>query len=162
VRDPAAVLHWRVDNYRAQASRTGGRGELLAGLFTPAGPTLDHAEPDTRDAIADVENRINARAAVVARDLIDSPPPWLRRLGPPPAEPRAAARWRAAIAAIAIYRDAYDITDTAHPLGSTPPTDTEQRDARRRALAAARPVVRSTPHGTPAAESRSTERTPSP
>ena len=162
VRDPAAVLHWRVDNYRAQASRTGGRGELLAGLFTPAGPTLDHAEPDMREAIVDVENRIDARAAAVARELIDSPPPWLRRLGPRPAEPRAAARWRAAIGAIAIYRDAYDITDTAHPLGSTPPTDTEQRDARRRAIAAARPVVASTPHVTPAAQSGATERTPSP
>ena len=162
VRDPAAVLHWRVDNRHAQATPTAARGELLAGLLTPAGPTLDGTEPDMRAAIVDIENRITARAAAVTNQLIDSPPPWLRRLGPQPAEPQANTRWRAAVAAIATYRDAYGITETTHPLGSTPPVDAMQRVARRRAIAAARAVIGARPRTTARPQTAAIERTPSP
>jgi conjugative relaxase-like TrwC/TraI family protein len=161
-RDAAAVLHWRVDNWHAQATRTGGHRELLGGLFTPAGPTLDGTEPDMRDAIRDVENRIAARAVAVTNQLIDSPPPWLRRLGPQPAEPRANTRWRAAVGVIATYRDAYGIEETTHPLGRTPPTDVVQRVARRRTIAAARAVIRTRPHTATPTQTGPIERTPTP
>jgi conjugative relaxase-like TrwC/TraI family protein len=161
IRDPAAVLHWRVDNWHAQTTRPGARGELLAGLFTPAGPALESAEHDVRVAIIDIENRIAARVTAVTNQLIDSSPPWLLRLGPHPHEPRANTRWWTAVAAIATYRDAYGITDTTHPLGGVPPTDSAQRVARRRASAAAGAVIESRQRTAARPQIAPTERTPS-
>jgi conjugative relaxase-like TrwC/TraI family protein len=140
--DPAAVLQWRINDW-ATAQHSYPRTPLLAGLFTPAADLLDAvSDPQLRAAITDLETRIKNRATAVTDQLIAEPPAWMRRLGPPPPEPRAHARWRAAVEAIAIYRDAYDITDATHPLGAAPPADPTQRHARRRALAAARAVVR--------------------
>jgi conjugative relaxase-like TrwC/TraI family protein len=161
VRDPAAVLHWRVDNWHAQASRTSARGQLLAGLFTPAGPALDSAEPDMRAAIIDIEHRIAGRVTAVTNQLIDSSPPWLRRLGPQPTHAREAARWRAGVSATAAYRDAYGITDTTHPFGSVPPTDPAQHLARRRASTAAGAVVDARHRAAARPQIAPTDRTPS-
>jgi hypothetical protein len=86
VRDPAAVLHYRVTNWHS--SRIGNRpgATLLAGHFTPAGATLATAEPELRDAILDIETRIAHRSDAVTRQVLDTRPSWLRRLGPEPAD----------------------------------------------------------------------------
>ncbi|MGH3263976.1 MAG: hypothetical protein ACRDNS_18510, partial [Trebonia sp.] len=169
VRDLAAVLAWRVNNWHenADVDRYGRRpSALLAGVFVPAGPVTHHADDELAEAIADVEHRIVARASAVATQLMEERPVWLRRLGTEPADPRASARWRAAVAAIAVYRDTYNITETTHPLGAQLPTDREQRRARRRAITAAAAVARNARHATAARtasiSNRLNERTPMP
>ena len=161
VRDPAAWLHWRIEQWCAQATRSRQNEEAIASAGSPAGPSVDDIEAHQRDAIIHVETRIAARTATVATNATENPRPWLRLLGPQPLDPAARDRWQTAVAGIAAYRDSYNITETAHPLGTTTPTDPTQRAARERALAACRTVLRSTRRRTRRTEAHPTRRSPS-
>jgi conjugative relaxase-like TrwC/TraI family protein len=144
VRDQAALLQWRVEQWCTHATRSRRDEATIAGASNPAGPSVDDIEAHQRDAILDAETRIAVRTATVAANAIDDPPPWLHALGPQPLDPPTRDRWQAAVTAIAAYRDLYNITEASHPLGTATLTDPAQRAARERVLAACRPVLGST------------------
>ena len=134
VRDPAALLQWRVEQWCAHATRSRHDEAAIASGDSPAGPSADDLEAHQRDAIIDVETRIAARTATVTANVIDHRPTWLRALGSQPLDPQTRDRWETAVAGIAAYRDSYNITETTHPLGTATPTDSTQRAAREQAL----------------------------
>lgn len=62
------------------------------------------------------------------RELLADPPAWLvATLGPPPATPEARARWARHAERLDAYRDIYQITDTAEPLGPRPDEAAQRR-----------------------------------
>jgi hypothetical protein len=150
-RDPAAVLRHRVSNWHAHQIGNRLGAPLLAGLYTPAGASLGEDGTELRGAILELENRIKDRANGVARDVLDTRPAWLHLLGPEPRDPQAHARWETGIVAIAVYRDAYGITDPHRPTGTGMPNDRNQRRALQHALALTHAVTPSGPSRRPTA-----------
>ena len=139
--DPAAVIHHRVE--RAAARPRGGSRprpvRLIAGLIPAAtGPMAENL----RHALDQRARLIEHRADAVVAATIERQPVWLRRLGPPPADPRTRRRWTAAVRAFAAYRDRYGLAD--HEPLKTRPTSTAQRRDLEQALAQLRPP---TPNG---------------
>jgi conjugative relaxase-like TrwC/TraI family protein len=160
VRDPAALLQWRLDHWHAQTTQSQDHRPLLAGLVTPARPNLTDMHADERGAIVDVETRMAARASAVANQLIEHPPAWLHAGGPQPVDPETRARWEAASAAMATLRDA-GATDTAYRHGDLTPTEVTERAARQRALEACEEMLAPSRQLGHTAESRRSDRSPS-
>ncbi len=95
--------------------------ETIRRLGATRAQTLAHEQlPEGRD-------RQPRRSDVV--ELVADPPDWLiDTLGPPPVTPDRRDEWTGAAGRIAAYRDIYQITDTADPLGP-PPEELHQRRA---------------------------------
>ncbi len=92
-KDPAAVLAARLA--KLTAARSGGtrprrRPRYIAGLIPEAtGPM----PTDIHRTIAELQGMIEQRAAVLAGQAVREGQSWVRRLGPPPADPARRAGW---------------------------------------------------------------------
>jgi len=133
--DVGAVLISRLNHATSQPK--GGRNrqvpKLIVGLIPAAqGPMSD----EMRTALAERQALMEARALALAEDAVSKSAPWLRRLGQPPAHPKARNRWIHEARTVAAYRDRYGINERT-ALGPEPTTDTQRLD-RARADAAIR------------------------
>jgi hypothetical protein len=157
-RDPAAVLHARVEAWTAAAIRTGRAAplEAVAGLLPAVRWAAAAPEAELERSLSGLgAARVPADLAAALRDrhvlmdqrvdeLLDraarADAPWLASLGPQPTR-RQAAAWETARRAVAAYRDRYCVT-TRDVLGPVVVGDTQRDDARTRcvqAVAAVRP-----------------------
>jgi conjugative relaxase-like TrwC/TraI family protein len=159
-RDPAAVLHARVDAWTAAAIRTGRAAPLdaVVGLLPavrmlassgPAGEIRSGAAGRAPVEVpADVAEALHDRRVLIEQrvdQLLDraarADAPWLASLGPRPTGPISALAWETARRAVAAYRDRYSVA-TSDTLGPVVDGDTQRDDARSRcvqAIAAVRP-----------------------
>jgi conjugative relaxase-like TrwC/TraI family protein len=110
----------------------------------PAGPRSFAARipatdnPDLADALHQVAAVCDHRIRALTDTAADNPPPWAQGLGPVPADPTERLRWRRRAAAVAAYRDRYQITGP-DPIGLEPsPTDPQRWHAWHHARAALR------------------------
>ncbi|HVW40231.1 MAG TPA: MobF family relaxase [Amycolatopsis sp.] len=132
--DPGAVLTARL--VKLTAARSGGtrprRGpRYVAGLLPEAtGPM----PAEMHRALAELQELIEQRAATLASQAIAQQQPWIRRLGPPPADPARRAAWERQTRTIAAYRDRHGITG-ADPLGPKLASDDQRLDLRQAAAA---------------------------
>ena len=65
---------------------------------------------EMRAALDQRRDLIESRARVLAVDAVNARAPWLRRLGPPPADARHRDAWLRQATVVAAYRDRYRIT----------------------------------------------------
>lgn len=133
--DIGAVLISRISH--ATSRPKGGKNrrvpKLIVGLISVAeGPMSD----EMRAGLVEREALMEARALALAEDAVSKSAPWLRRLGQPPAHPKARNRWIHEARTVAAYRDRYGINERT-ALGPEPTTDTQRLD-RARATAAIR------------------------
>jgi conjugative relaxase-like TrwC/TraI family protein len=129
--DAAAVLTYRIDKAASAVPRgkRGGRPQLIAGLIPePLGPMSD----ENRHAIDERKHLIEARGRALAEAAVEKRPAWMRRLGSPPADPRARERWVVEVSTVAAFRDRYGIVCDL-PVGSRS-TNAAQESERQRAL----------------------------
>jgi hypothetical protein len=126
--DIAAVLRYRVE--RAAASPPRGcrlHPRLIAGLIPePVG----EMSAEDRQAIGERTELIEARALALATAAVDAGAAWARRLGRPPADPKARKSWMLAAATVAAYRDRYKI-ESDLPTGGASSSDAQRADRRR-------------------------------
>lgn len=141
-RDPAAVLHARVEAWVAGAIRAGRTTaqELVAGMIPVArGAMAD----DLAESLHDRERLMEQRIDVLIDRAERADAAWLADLGSRPADPSAAREWEAARRSAAAYRDRYGVTGP-DPLGPEVTGDL-QRAAARGHCAAAMSVARPEP-----------------
>lgn len=125
--DPAAVLTARLA--KLTAARSGGtrphrRRHYLAGLI----PEASGAMPtDMRRTLTDLRDLIEQRTTTLASQAIQESQPWVRRLGPPPADPARRATWEQQVRTIAAYRDRYGIVGS-DALGPAPSGEGQRLD----------------------------------
>lgn len=135
--DIAAVLQHRLRiATNAKPARRGAASEsqhFIAGMIPEAVGAMPSA---MREALDERKGLIEARAAALADAALIERPVWVRRLGESPASPAARRDWIDAAAAIAAYRDRYQIVSDL-PLGPGARSEAE-RAARNRVLAAQR------------------------
>jgi conjugative relaxase-like TrwC/TraI family protein len=131
----AAVLHGRVQRWsQAARGRRQGSGDFIAGLVPRAQRVSD---PEMGRALAQRDEAMEGRARTLAEQAVEDGHNWVKRLGNAPADPLRRERWMRALSAVAAYRDRWHVT-AEQVLGTTADVaSTEQRDQRRRALAAA-------------------------
>ncbi|MFI5623465.1 MobF family relaxase [Nocardioides sp. NPDC051685] len=135
--DFGAVLQHRL-RLTASGRRMNGSGDrprqaFVAGLVPEAKGEM---APAMRQALDERRTLMEVRAAALADSAVATRPPWLRRLGTPPATPAARRDWLISVATIAAYRDRYQITSDL-PLGPGARSEAERAD-RHRALIAQR------------------------
>lgn len=133
--DIGAVLISRLSHAASQPKSGKKRRvpKLIVGLIPVAeGPMSD----EMRAGLVEREALMEARAFALAEDAVSKSARWLRRLGQPPAHPKARDRWLHEVRTVAAYRDRYGI-DERTVLGPEPTTDTQRLD-RARANAAIR------------------------
>ena len=134
--DVAAVLHGRVHRWTEAARGTRQRGvdHLIAGLIPRVRGVTD---PDMTRALAEREQAMERRACTLASHAIETGQPWMRRLGPAPADPRDRTRWFRKVSTIAAFRERWHITGSTL-IGTVSQVDgTERMSHFRRACAAA-------------------------
>jgi hypothetical protein len=129
-KDPAAVLAARLA--KLAAARSGGtrprcRPRYVAGLIPEASGNMPS---DMAQTLGELAELIEQRASVVASQAIQQGQPWVRRLGPPPADPARRAVWEQQVRSIAAYRDRYSITGP-DPLGPAPSGQGQRLDYQR-------------------------------
>lgn len=111
--DPAAQLANMLDQATQKlppGKRTRAR---VAGLIpTPAEPIA----ADMRTALTQRQALIETAARELLHDAQEAGAAWLVRLGEPPTEPTARARWNNGATTIALYRHRYEIADPS-PIG---------------------------------------------
>jgi conjugative relaxase-like TrwC/TraI family protein len=101
--DPAAVLHWRVQEWTRRAGAAPApAGNLIAGLIPRAGGVSD---PDLARALSEREQAIERRAAAVLADALERHAEWVTRLGAPPRQPAARTAWLREARTVAAYLD---------------------------------------------------------
>ena len=89
-------------------------------------------------ALAERDEAMERRARTLAEQAVEDGHSWVQRLGNPPADPVRRERWMRALSTVAAYRDRWHISGE-RVLGATADmTSIEQRDQRRKALAAAK------------------------
>jgi hypothetical protein len=132
--DIAAVLHGRVDRWtKAAGGRRRHTENLIAGLIPRAHGVTD---PDMAQALAERDQAMEERALALAEEAIAAHHSWLGPLGRPPNESLRRERWTREVSTVAAYRDRWHI-EGKRPLGAVlDERNLEQRDQRRRALAA--------------------------
>ncbi len=133
-RDPAAVLHTRVEAWVSAAIRTGRATapELVAGLIPVArGPMAE----DMAEALRDRERLIEQRIDILIDRAERAEAAWLAALGTRPTDPADAREWEASRRALAAYRDRYGVTDP-DPLGPDVTGDLQRAAARLQRAAA--------------------------
>ena len=133
-RDPAAVLHARVEAWVAAAIRTGRATapELVVGLIPAASGEM---ADDLAEALQDRARLMGRRIDVLIDRAERAGAAWLTGLGPRPADPAAAHEWEAARRAVVAYRDRYGVTDP-DPLGPEVTGDLQRAAARLHCAAA--------------------------
>jgi conjugative relaxase-like TrwC/TraI family protein len=142
--DIAAVLHQRlsvVDRRRAGTPRARRAPRLIEGIVPVAAGAM--SEP-MRQALTARRELIEARSALLLERARSEHAPWLERLGPRPTPPRERALWTAHAAAVAAFRERYDI-DGADPLGP-PSREDLSRDLARAHLLHANQFNNGPPH----------------
>lgn len=103
----AEALAERIDQATRRLPGPDARTRRIAGLIrTPAGPHT----PDMATALTQRERLITAAARRLLHQAISEQQPWLRALGPIPAEPQARERWLTSAMTLALYRHRYEIT----------------------------------------------------
>ncbi len=132
-RDPAAVLHARVEAFTAAAIRSGRAApmEAVAGLV-PA--VRGEVAADFAAALGERDELMERRIDALLHRAERAAASWLGSLGPRPTDPGASAAWEAAGRAAASYRDRYGVTDPT-PLGSEDSSDLQRRAALERCRA---------------------------
>jgi hypothetical protein len=135
--DPAAVLAARLA--KLTAARAGGtrprrRPRYIAGLIPEASGAM---LADMQRTLTELRDLIEQRAAALAGQAIQEDRPWVRRLGPPPADPSRRAAWEQEVRTIAAYRDRHGITGS-DPLGPAPSGQGQRLDYQRADTAARR------------------------
>ncbi|MHB8672049.1 MAG: hypothetical protein ACYDAD_16085 [Acidimicrobiales bacterium] len=144
--DPAAILAAATDDqlvdvdsatHRLWGARYLPQGEpvpyrtLVAGLVPAPPPSTP---PDMAAYLDGLTAGTTRRRDTLAAQYQAGPvPAWAANLGKPPPEPAVRARWADAVAGVALWREAYGITDKS-PLGPSLPPG--HRDAPGRARAA--------------------------
>ena len=112
--DIASVLHDRVDRWVEAAGRrrqTGGN--LIAGVI-PRATRID--DPDLAMVLSERDMAIEQTARRLAVQAIGKDLPWVRQLGPAPADVPIRADWMQEVAIVAAYRDRWNLR-TATPVG---------------------------------------------
>jgi hypothetical protein len=87
---------------------------------------------DMRRTLTDLADLIERRADALADQAVQERQPWVRRLGPVPADP---APRQHQVHTLAAYRDRYYIT-RSDPLGPAPASQGQGLDHRRASIAA--------------------------
>lgn len=85
-------------------------------------------------------NDCSQRAAALASQAIQAGQPWVRRLGPPPADPVRRAAWEQQVRTVTAYRDRHGITGS-DPLGPAPSGRGQRLDHQRADAACRRAQV---------------------
>ena len=138
--DPAAVLAARLANMvavRSGGTRPRRRPRYVAGLI----PEASGAMPaDMHRTLTELQALIEQRATVLAGQAVREGQSWVRRLGPPPADPARRAAWEHEVRTIAAYRDRHHITGS-DPLGPAPSGQGQRLDYQRADAAARRAQV---------------------
>lgn len=137
-RDPAAVLHARVEAWVGAAIRTGRATlpEYVVGLIPAASGDMSE---DLAQALQDRVRLMEQRIDVLIDRAERADATWLARLRPRPTDPDDAREWEAARRAVVAYRDRYRVTNP-EPLGPEA-TEDLQRAAARLQCAAAMPAA---------------------
>jgi hypothetical protein len=127
--DVAAVLHGRVQRWlqSARGNRT-TTGDLIAGLVPRA---TNISDPDMARALRERDQAMERRARTLAEQAISAAQPWTRSFGLPPSLSARHEVWLRAVSTVAAYRDRWNISQDARPLG-TEATSLEQLSHRRR------------------------------
>jgi hypothetical protein len=101
------------------------RREPIAGLVRE--PAIPMAT-DIRKALEVRRQAIETRITTLANQALAESPPWLKDLGPRPADLQGRYRWNQALRTVIAYRDAYSVTSDSAlgKVGITP----EQRSSR--------------------------------
>ncbi len=123
--DIASVLHARVSR-PAGSGRTRKPPRLIVGLIPHAGGQM---ADDTRQALDERRELIEARADAVLRGSLTEKEPWTADLGQPPKDKKQEVAWWRAARTVAAYRDRYGITDDRTPLGPAPESTSQKIDA---------------------------------
>jgi conjugative relaxase-like TrwC/TraI family protein len=125
--DVAAVLCSRVTSAVARdagAGRARRTPRLIVGLIPEAiGPMT----AEMRQALDERSDLIGSRASAVLDEALLGGAGWVQALGVVPRR-RGAPAWRLQARTVAAYRDRYAVVGT-RPLGATPETETQRRDA---------------------------------
>ncbi len=125
--DVAAVLCSRVTSAVARDARAGKARRtprLIVGLIPEAiGPMA----AEMRQALDERRDLIESRANAVLDEALRGGAGWVQALGVSPRR-REAPAWRLQARMVAAYRDRYAVVGTS-PLGATPETETQRRDA---------------------------------
>lgn len=103
--DRAAVLAARLAKLTAARSggtRPGRRPWYVAGLIPEA---IGAMPADMRRALTELRDSTEQRATALAGQATQEDQPWVRRLGPPPADPARRAAWEQQVRTIVAYRD---------------------------------------------------------
>jgi conjugative relaxase-like TrwC/TraI family protein len=136
-KDPAAVLAARLA--KLTAARSGGtrrrrRPHYIAGLI----PEVTGPMPaDMHRTLSELQDLIEQRTAALAGQTIREGQSWVRRLGPPPADPARRAAWEQQVRTIAAYRDRHGIVGP-DALGPAPSSRGQRLDYQRAAADARR------------------------
>ena len=135
--DPTAALTARLA--KLTAARSGGtrprrRPRYIAGLIPEASGPMP---TDMHRALTELQHLIEQRAAVLAGQAVRERQTWVRRFGPPPADPARRAAWEQQVRTIAAYRDRHHITGP-DPLGPAPSSQGQRLDHQRADTAARR------------------------
>jgi conjugative relaxase-like TrwC/TraI family protein len=128
--DPAAVLHSRVRRWTSTTDSHAKATQLIAGLVPRAAGVQD---PDMARALTEREQSMGQRALHLAEQAVTSGQPWVRRLGPPPADLISRHTWIAAVKTVGAYRERWSVTSDPRPLGSENVQSLEQLTHLRRA-----------------------------
>ncbi|MEU1970780.1 MobF family relaxase [Microbacterium sp. NPDC019599] len=131
--DIAAVLLSRLERAMAREARSGfGRmaPRLIAGLIPEA---LGPMALEMRRALDERRDLIEQRAHGLAAKAIAKHESWMSALGVEP-DGSARAAWRRQVKVVAAYRDRYGVTGH-RPLGDSPATSAQERDAVRARIA---------------------------
>jgi hypothetical protein len=127
-RDPAAVLHSRVEAWVAGEVRSGRAGALgTAGELLPL--AVGDVPADFASALEDRRRLMAARVDVLLDRAERAGAAWLPALGPKPSGAAEIGAWSAARRAVAAYRDLYGVDDLT-PLGPDVPGNLERSAAR--------------------------------
>ena len=131
--DPTAVLHWRLASALVHpAPVPDDDPAFVAGQVA----RIHTHDPALADLARQSETLIAGWVAHLARKLDDDPPPWTELLPPAPVgDPAMLDAWRRARLAVAVYRDAWQVTAPT-PLGPTPIEDRRRLRHYQQALAA--------------------------
>ncbi len=132
--DIASVLHSRIDRWaKAAGGRRRHTEHLIAGLIPRAQGVTD---PDMAQALTERDQAMEERALALAEEAIAAHHSWVGSLGRPPNGSLRRERWMREVSTVAAYRDRWHIVGK-RPLGTLlDERNLEQRDERRRALAA--------------------------
>ncbi|PKY69755.1 conjugal transfer protein [Brevibacterium ravenspurgense] len=112
--DPAAQLATMLDQATTQLPPGRNRRPRVAGLIAAPGEPITE---DVQTALTQRQTLIENAARELLRDAQEAGAAWLARLGEPPTEPTARARWHSGAATIALYRHRHEIAGPS-PIGS--------------------------------------------